>query len=177
MDLGAVGLDQWFAIAGQAAMAGWVVLIFLPRRWPLLLALPRFVIPFAISLIYAGFAMSHIFTVEGGGFGSLDQVAALFSSREMLLAGWVHYLAFDLFIGGWIAVEADKIGLNRVVQAPILLATFMLGPVGLALFLVIRLIIERPAVAPSARSGSGSGAPQYPPAHSAHPSPTQGAAA
>lgn len=181
MDLGAVGLDQWFAIAGQAAMTGWMVLIFLPRRWPLLLALPRFVIPFAISLIYAGFAMSHIFTVEGGGFGSLDQVAALFSSREMLLAGWVHYLAFDLFVGGWIAVEADKIGLNRVVQAPILLATFMLGPVGLALFLVIRLIIGRPAVAPSARSGSGSGsgsgAPQNPPTHSAPPSPVQGAAA
>ena len=56
----------------------------------------------------------------------------------MLLAGWVHYLAFDLFIGGWIAVEADKIGLNRIVQAPILLATFMLGPIGLAIFLTIK---------------------------------------
>ena len=177
MNFSAISLDQWFAIAGQVAMAGWLILIFLPRRWPLLLALPRFVIPFAISLIYAGFAMSHIFTVEGGGFGSLDQVAALFSSREMLLAGWVHYLAFDLFVGGWIAVEADKIGLNRVVQAPILLATFMLGPVGLALFLVIRLIIGRAAVVPSARSGSGSGAPQNPPAHSGPTSPVQGAAA
>jgi hypothetical protein len=56
----------------------------------------------------------------------------------MLLAGWVHYLAFDLFIGGWIAVEADKVGLNRLFQAPILVATFMFGPVGLALFLAMR---------------------------------------
>ncbi|MEM7781327.1 MAG: ABA4-like family protein [Pseudomonadota bacterium] len=145
MDLSSIGTDQWFGIAGQAAMIGWIILIFLPRRWTWLTAIPRFIIPFGISLIYAGFAMAYFFTVEGGGFGSLDQVATLLSSREMLLAGWVHYLAFDLFIGGWIAVEADKIGLNRIVQAPILVATFMLGPIGLAIFLLIRLSLLRPS--------------------------------
>ena len=56
----------------------------------------------------------------------------------MLLAGWIHYLAFDLFIGGWIAIEADKVGLSRIIQAPILVATFMFGPAGLALFLAMR---------------------------------------
>jgi hypothetical protein len=131
-------LDQWFGYAGQAAMLGWLILVFLPRRWALLTAIPRYVIPFGLSLLYAGFAMTHFFGVEGGGYGSLDQVAALLGTREMLLAGWVHYLAFDLFIGGWIAVEADKIGVNRVIQAPILIATFMFGPVGLATFLAMR---------------------------------------
>jgi len=130
--------DQMFGYAGQAAMSGWVILILLPRRWALLTAIPRFVIPFGLSLLYAGLAMTHFFTVEGGGFGSLDQVAVLMSVPEMLLAGWIHYLAFDLFIGGWIAVEADKVGINRLIQAPILVATFMLGPVGLALFLAMR---------------------------------------
>ena len=124
-------------------MIGWLILIFAPRRLPyglgtLIVALPRFIIPFGISLLYAGFAMTYFFSVEGGGFGSLDEVAVLLGKPEMLLAGWVHYLAFDLFIGGWIAVEADKIGLNRVVQAPILVATFMLGPIGLAIFLAIK---------------------------------------
>lgn len=130
--------DQWFGYAGQAAMLGWVILIFLPRRWPILTMIPRYIIPLGLSLLYSGLAMAHLFTVEGGGFGSLDQVAALMGKREMLLAGWVHYLAFDLFIGGWIAVEADRIGINRVIQAPILLATFMAGPLGLATFLVMR---------------------------------------
>lgn len=124
-------------------MIGSLILIFLPRRLPynlgpLLVAIPRFVIPFGLSLLYAGLAMTHFFTVEGGGYGSLDEVAALLGKREMLLAGWVHYLAFDLFIGGWIAVEADKIGVNRVIQAPLLVATFMFGPVGLATFLAMR---------------------------------------
>ena len=130
--------DQWFGYAGQAAMLGWVVLIFLPRRWPILTMVPRYIIPLGLSLLYSGLAMAHLFTVEGGGFGSLDQVAALMGKREMLLAGWVHYLAFDLFIGGWIAIEADRIGINRVIQAPILLATFMAGPLGLATFLIMR---------------------------------------
>lgn len=143
LTVSSITLDQWFGWAGQAAMIGWLILILAPRRLPYnigaaLLAIPRFVIPFGISLLYAGFAMSYFFTVEGGGFGSLDQVAVLLGNREMLLAGWVHYLAFDLFIGGWIAVEADKVGLNRIVQGPILVATFMLGPVGLALFLAIK---------------------------------------
>lgn len=119
-------------------MLGWLILIFLPRRWPLLLAVPRYIIPFGLSLLYAGLAMTHFFSVEGGGYGSLDQVRALLGKEEMLLAGWVHYLAFDLFIGGWIAVEADKIGVNRLIQAPILIATFMFGPVGLATFLAMR---------------------------------------
>ncbi len=119
-------------------MLGWIILIFLPRRWPQLLWLPRFIIPFGLSLLYSGLAMSHILTVEGGGFGSLAEVKTLLSNDWALLAGWVHYLAFDLFIGGWIAVQADKVGISRLVQAPILLATFMAGPLGLALFMAMR---------------------------------------
>ncbi|MDJ0760697.1 MAG: ABA4-like family protein [Woeseiaceae bacterium] len=130
--------DQLFGWAGQAAMVGWLVLVLLPRRWPWLLAVPRYIIPFGLSLLYAGLAMAHFFTVDGGGYGSLAEVRVLLSKEEMLLAGWVHYLAFDLFIGGWIAVNADRIGLSRLVQAPILIATFMFGPVGLAIFLAVR---------------------------------------
>ncbi len=119
-------------------MVGWLILVLLPRRWPWLLAVPRYIIPFGLSLLYAGLAMAHFFTIDGGGYGSLAEVRVLLSKDEMLLAGWVNYLDLDLFIGGWIAVNADKIGLNRIVQAPILIATFMFGPVGLAIFLAIR---------------------------------------
>ena len=119
-------------------MLGWLILIFLPRRWGWLVAIPRYVIPFGLSLLYARLAMTRFFQIEGGGYGSLDEVAVLLGDREMLLAGWVHYLAFDLFIGGWIAVQCDKLGINRLIQAPILVLTFMFGPVGLALFMAMR---------------------------------------
>ena len=119
-------------------MVGWLILLFLPRRWVWLNAVPRYIIPFGLSLLYAGLAMTRFFQIEGGGYGSLDEVAALLGDREMLLAGWVHYLAFDLFIGGWIAAQCDKLGINRLIQAPILVLTFMFGPVGLALFMAMR---------------------------------------
>jgi len=135
--------EQFFGWGGQAAMLGWLILIFLPRRWPQLLWFPRFIIPFGLSLLYSGLAMAHIATVEGGGFGSLAEVKVLLSNDWALLAGWIHYLAFDLFIGGWIAVKADEVGINRVIQAPILLATFMAGPLGLALFLAMRVAYVR----------------------------------
>ena len=119
-------------------MLGWLILIILPRRWGLLVAIPRYVIPFGLSLLYAGLAMTRFFQIEGGGYGSLDEVAVLLGDLEMLLAGWVHYLAFDLFIGGWIAVQCYKLGINRLIQAPVLVLTFMFGPVGLALFMAMR---------------------------------------
>ncbi|NQX90471.1 MAG: DUF4281 domain-containing protein [Halioglobus sp.] len=142
MDASTNILDHWFSIAGQAVTVGWIILIIGPRSNAWLLCIPRFAIPFAISLLYAGYAMAYFFADENGGFGSLDAVAALFSQREMLLAGWVHYLAFDLFIGGWIAVESDRLGLSRLAQAPILFTTFFLGPVGLATFLVIKATVH-----------------------------------
>lgn len=125
-----------FAIAGQVAMAGWAILIFAPRRWPALNLMPGAVLPAALALGYAGLVLVH-FAGTGGGFGSLAEVRILLSTEPMLLAGWVHYLAFDLFVGAWIARRADRIGLSRLVQAPILVATFMLGPVGLLLFLML----------------------------------------
>ncbi len=127
-----------FSVASTAAMVGWLILMFLPRRFSLIFAIPQFIIPFGLALIYAGLILPTLFTIEGGGFGSLQEVRVLFAHDATLIAGWLHYLAFDLFIGAWIALRADAIGLPRLIQAPILLATFMLGPVGLAIFLVIR---------------------------------------
>jgi hypothetical protein len=55
----------------------------------------------------------------------------------VLLAGWIHYLAFDLFVGRWIASEADKMGISRLIQGPILFGTFMFGPLGLLVFHIL----------------------------------------
>ena len=104
---------------------------------------------FALSALYATLVFTSFFTVEGGGFGSLDQVAALFSSRPGLLAGWVHYLAFDLLVGVWIAERADARGMSRLMQAPILLGTFMFGPVGYLIYASMEAVprFRKPAAA------------------------------
>lgn len=129
-----VDWEGWFSIAGTLAMAGWAILILAPRRWPLLNAIPAYGLPVALSGGYGVLALLY-FADATGGYGSLAEVARLFESPPVLLAGWVHYLAFDLFVGAWIARRADAMSLSRWIQAPILVATFMLGPVGLLLFL------------------------------------------
>lgn len=126
--------DNLFSLAGTLAMLGWAVLILAPRRRWLTAVLRQGMIGL-LSLLYAVLILGYFFKVEGGGFNSIAQVRALFASDPVLLAGWVHYLAFDLFLGTWIADEADRIGIHRVIQVPVLLATFMFGPIGLLLHL------------------------------------------
>jgi hypothetical protein len=118
-----------FSHVGTAAMAGWALLIFGPRRYGWINAIPLWIIPAGLSLVY-GLIIFSRFSGMGGGFDSLASVATLMSDDWALLAGWVHYLAFDLFVGAVMAARMDRVAVSRVVQAPILGATFMLGPLG-----------------------------------------------
>lgn len=138
-----IELETIFSLAGLAAMLGWVILIFLPRRFALLFAVPQYIIPLGLGVVYAALILPNIYTIDDGGYGSLQEVKALFGNDMALLAGWIHYLAFDLFIGAWIARRADAIGLSRIIQAPVLIATFMFGPIGLVMLLTIRVFYRR----------------------------------
>jgi len=121
--------EDLFSQVGMAAMIGWVLLILGPRRYAWFNAVPLWIIPAGLSAVYAALIFSR-FSGMGGGFDSLANVAQLLSDDWALLAGWVHYLAFDLFVGAFMAARMDKAGVGRLVQAPILGATFMLGPLG-----------------------------------------------
>ncbi len=122
--------ETLFSASSTLALLAWVVLILAPRR-PIVIAALRFGVIGVLAILYAVLAFVHLYTVDGGGFGSIAQVRALFASDGMLVAGWVHYLAFDLFVGTWIAQRLDQFQVSRLIQAPILVATFLFGPVGL----------------------------------------------
>jgi hypothetical protein len=140
--------EELFSLVGLAAMLGWAILIFGPRRWRWLNAVPMWGLPLGLSAVYAALILSR-FSGMGGGFGSLADVRQLFSDDWVLLAGWVHYLAFDLFVGAVMAVRMDRAGVGRLVQGPILLACFMLGPLGFLVaaltVLALRFLSARPA--------------------------------
>lgn len=132
-----MSFEQQFSFASTLAMMGWIVLIFLPRRWTWLNLIPAYFIPIILSAIYSFLIARYFFSAEGG-FDTLANVQQLFTYPGAALAGWVHYLAFDLFIGGMIAKQADEVGLSRLIQAPILLLTFMFGPLGYLLFATMK---------------------------------------
>lgn len=124
--------EQWFSAAGSLAMLGWAALILLPR-WQRLIGILRYGVVAVLAGLYAVLILRYFFGIAGGGFGSIAEVRVLFMSDPVLLAGWVHYLAFDLLVGLWIAERADAARIHRVLQAPVLAATFLFGPIGLLL--------------------------------------------
>lgn len=127
---------ELFSWLNTLAMVGWALLILAPKRWRWVLITTGIAIPTIIGLVYGGLMFTHFASVEGGGYGSLAQVQALMDNESVLVAGWAHYLCFDLVIGTLIAFEGDKRGIHRLIQIPMLLATFMFGPVGLLLFFI-----------------------------------------
>jgi hypothetical protein len=122
--------ENLFVACNTLVLAPWLALLVLPR-WRFLKQGIRFGVIVLLAAVYASLIFTYFFRVEGGGFNSLAEVRRLFASDPVLLAGWVHYLAFDLFIGLWLAERLDAQQVSRFVQAPILLATFMFGPIGL----------------------------------------------
>jgi hypothetical protein len=124
--------ENLFGIANALALAAWLALLVLPR-WDWLNRAIRFGAVGLLAILYSTLVFLYFFRTSGGGFGSLSGVRLLFASDPVLLAGWVHYLAFDLFVGVWLAERLDRQRVSRWLQAPILLATFMLGPLGLLL--------------------------------------------
>ncbi|MAY20835.1 MAG: hypothetical protein CL955_09475 [Erythrobacteraceae bacterium] len=136
------GWDQLFGAVNLIALVAWVALILLPR-WPALLSALLYLGVGLLCLVYTvGLvgALSGVFPAGEGGanFSTIEGVRAIFASDLGVTIGWTHYLAFDLFIGIWIARDADAKHISRLVQAPILLATFLAGPLGLLLWLIVR---------------------------------------
>lgn len=140
--------DALFGLASLAALAGWLGLLASPFAPRLADRFSGFAVPLLLSAAYAGL-IAAFWNRGEAGFGSLDEVARLFQTRELLLAGWIHYLAFDLFIGAWIVREGRRSGMPFWLVLPSLPLTFLFGPAGLLLFSMIRLVRSRSAALPA----------------------------
>lgn len=131
-----------FSAVNLAALVAWAFLILAPR-WPVLLSALLYLMVGGLCALYAVLLVSVLsgFIPAGAGgadFTSIEGVRAIFGSDVGVVIGWTHYLAFDLFVGLWIARDADAKFFSRWVQAPVLIATFMAGPLGLVIWLIIR---------------------------------------
>ena len=135
-------IEGVFSACNLLAMGGWILLLTVPRRrWAMTIA--GTVIPLTLAAAYLAL---FVLNARGsrGGFSSLAAVAQLFENHWLLLAGWVHYLAFDLFIGAWETRDAMARRIPRLLLAPCLVLTFMLGPIGLLGYHLVRARSHEP---------------------------------
>ncbi len=135
--------DLAFSICNYGVLPAWLLLVFAPS-WA---GTQRIVhagwIPLLLGIVYLSAFALNPDSPEGGGFGSLREVMALFTSPFAVLAGWVHYLVFDLFVGAWEVRDAQRRGVPHRFVVPCLVFTLMLGPIGLLLYLVLRYVKTR----------------------------------
>ena len=141
-------LERLFSLAGSAALLGWGALavstLFRLRSLRRLVA--GLLVPVGLGVAYTTLIVAALPGAEGG-FGSLSAVARLFGNPSLLLAGWIHYLAFDLLVGVLVAEQNEKIGIPGLLMLPVYGATFLFGPAGFLLFQALRTLAGRSPLA------------------------------
>jgi hypothetical protein len=129
--------NQTFDVVNLVALAGWVLLVLSPRLPRMTTTVTGVVIPTLLAALYVALVVTN-WAASEGGFSSLPDVAMLFSNPWILLAGWTHYLVFDLLIGNWELRDAAARGIPYVLVLPCLVLTFLFGPAGWLLYAVVR---------------------------------------
>jgi len=134
--------ETLFSFANLSVLPGWLLMVFAPR-WryaaPLVCAV---LIPGLLALVYL-VVISVSWGGAEGGFSSLAEVQKLFGYPYLLVVGWIHYLAFDLFVGAWEVRDSGRLGIPHLLVVPCLLLTFLFGPVGLLVYLILRAVRTR----------------------------------
>jgi hypothetical protein len=126
-----------FSIANSLALFSWIFLLIFPFR-PMTNKILIGVSVALLAIAYAVLVFQTLQPTDFEKFQTLEGVTSLLSVPGASLVGWIHYLAFDLMVGLFIAHNAAKHGIKHIILIPCLIFTFMLGPVGLLLYLIIR---------------------------------------
>ena len=132
--------ETLFSAFSAFVLIGWLALVVAPLRRDLAVTAARWVVVILcggyVALLVTGLAGDG--PPAGAGFDTLEGVRLLLSSPQALLAGWVHYLAFDLFVGSWIGADAPAARVPHWLVLPCLVLTFLAGPTGLLLYFTIK---------------------------------------
>lgn len=136
-----MNLETVFSIANTLVLPQWLLMIFVPNwTWTQKLA-KSYIIPILLAIMYAYYILTGLGDMDFRAFSTLAGVKQLFTIEQGVLAGWIHYLCFDLFVGTWIFKDSLERGANKIVVGVCLFFCFMLGPIGLLLYLMKRKFI------------------------------------
>ena len=130
-----------FRLSSLMVLPLWALMILLPRwRWTERI-MRSALVSAAPALLYAALVLPRLGAIWPAiARPTLPGIATLLGSPEGATIAWVHFLAFDLFIGRWIYLDSQERDLSPLLMAPVLFLTFMLGPLGFLIYLVIRAV-------------------------------------
>lgn len=138
--------ESIFSLINLAALPAWLLLAVLPRSAVTRTVVHSGLYPIVLGVFYAVTLTMGIFLgygADGGNFNSAAGVSQIFSHPHGILIGWSHYLVFDLFVGAWMSRDAQRRGVPHLALIPCLFFTLMLGPVGLLMYVAVRLALRK----------------------------------
>ncbi|MFZ9221356.1 MAG: ABA4-like family protein [Sediminibacterium sp.] len=129
--------SEIFSISNSVIFIGWILLIILPKwKYTQSIILNGLLVVF--SILYSFLLFKDIGELSADSFGTLAKLKLLFQSDTAVLAGWVHYLIFDLFVGAYIVRKSIEIELPRIIYTCILPFALMCGPIGYLIFVIVK---------------------------------------
>ena len=126
----------------------WLLLIFFPQshlcRYFVTSIFPIFVLSGTyILVLYKSYLNSYDFMGNFNLYFGINDISNLFSDKNFLMMFWIHFIAINLFTGGWIVKDAQKFSINKIVLIIPLLVTYLIGPLGLFLYWLIRIFYAK----------------------------------
>ena len=141
-------IEMIFMWLNLGVLPFWLVLIIFPQsqicRVFITSIFPIFILSFAYGyLLYLFFNEGYDFIRNFELYLGLDAVSNLFTDKSFIILFWLHFLAMNLFCGGWIVKDSQKFHINKILLSFPLLITYFIGPIGLTLYWFIRIFYAK----------------------------------
>ena len=122
----------------------WLILIFFSQsqicRYLVTSIFPIFVLSGAyVFMLYKSYLSSYDFDGNFDLYLGIDNISDLFSNNTFLMMFWIHFISINLFTGGWIVRDSQKLAINKIVIIVPLLITYLIGPLGIFIYWLIRI--------------------------------------
>ena len=141
-------IEMIFLWLNLGVLPFWLILVFFPQsqicRVFITSIFPFIILSFVYGyLIYVLFMEGYDFIGNFELYLGLDAVSNLFTYKAFIILFWTHFLAMNLFCGGWIVKDSQKFGINKILMSFPLLITYFIGPIGLTLYWIIRIFYAK----------------------------------
>ena len=126
----------------------WLVLIIFPQsqisKVFITSVFPIFILSLVyIYLLYTIYISGYDFLQNFKLYLGLDEISNLFENQSFLILFWIHFLAVNLFCGGWIVKDSQMFNMNKILVSLPLIITYLIGPVGITIYWVIRIFYAK----------------------------------
>ena len=141
-------LDMLYYWVNFGVLPFWLILIFFPNsnlsRYFVTSVFPILILSGAyVFVLYKSYLNSYDFDNNFSLYLSIDHLSDLFTDKSYLMMFWIHFISINLFTGGWIVRDSQKLSVNKILISIPLLITYLIGPIGLFFYWLIRIFYAK----------------------------------